>query len=49
VRRPVSRRAERGHARLSVLHGAKIGAEGPAVERDKLDAENPFPYRAAIP
>jgi hypothetical protein len=29
--------------------GAKIVAAGQAVERSKLDAENRFPYRAAIP
>ena len=26
VRRPVSRRADRGHARLSLLHGERVGA-----------------------
>ena len=26
MRRPVTRRAKRGHARLSVLHGARVGA-----------------------
>ena len=48
MRRPVSRRAERGHACLSLLHGRKIKAVGMTVERDKLDAENPLPYRPLI-
>jgi len=46
VRRPVSRRADRRSARLSVLHGARVGAAGRSVERE-LDAGNPFPYRPA--
>jgi hypothetical protein len=29
--------------------GAKVETAAWSVERDKLDAENPFPYRAAIP
>ena len=48
MRRPVSRRAERGHACLSLLHGAKIEEAGGCVEREKLDAENPLPYRPVI-
>ena len=48
MRRPVSRRAKRGHACLSLLHGARVGAERGPVERSKLDAENPLPYRPAI-
>jgi hypothetical protein len=33
MRRPVSRRAKRGHACLPVLHQAKVEGAGPAVER----------------
>ena len=48
MRRPMTRGAERGHACLSLLHGPKIEAAGGCVERDKLDAENPLPYRPVI-
>jgi hypothetical protein len=48
MRRPMPRRAKRGHACLSVLHGARVGAQGRPVERGKLDAENPLPYRPVI-
>ena len=48
MRRPVTRRAKRGHACLPVLHGRKLKAVRTAVERDKLDAENPLPYRPVI-
>jgi hypothetical protein len=44
----MTRCADRGHACLSLLHGPKITAVGLAVERDKLDAENPLPYRPVI-
>jgi hypothetical protein len=48
MRRPVTRRAKRGHTCVSLLHDAKLMAERPPVERGKLDAENPLPYRPVI-
>ena len=48
MRRPVTRRTERGYACLPVLHGRKLKAVRTAVERGKLDAENPLPYRPVI-
>ena len=48
MRRPVTRCAKRGHACLPVLHGPRVGAYSGRVERDKLDAENPLPYRPLI-
>jgi hypothetical protein len=46
--RPVPRRADRGHARPSLLHGKRVGAKRGPVEHGKLDAENRLPYRPVL-
>jgi hypothetical protein len=42
---PVSGRADRGAARLSLSHSTKVEARRRPVERRELDVEKPLPYR----
>ena len=50
VRRP-PRRADRGHAGLSLMHGTQAleTADGLSSRAKALDAENPFPYKTRHP